>query len=1130
MARIYDNLEIKFEDGLNDIINNVGVKRVDFCVGYFNLRGWQKVVRQVEQLEGDFVIEGNESIHRTCRLLIGMHQPPAELVKMLYGQGDNTPDAELVQKVKQQIARDFRQQLLIGIPTKVDEWTLRQLSAQLKSKKVVVKLSVKEPLHAKLYLAHRPDDRSNPIQAIMGSSNLTYSGLTKHGELNAEFGDRDQAEKFDRWFNDRWNDRFCVDITEELIKAIDESWAAEKLIPPYWIYLKIAYHLSEEARNGIKEFTLPPIFQKELFDFQQNAVKIVARHLNNDKRRGAMIGDVVGLGKTITACAVAKIYEMTYATSTLIICPANLQDMWRKYIKKYDLKAEIVSMSKVMDIDNMRYFRLIIVDESHNLRNAGKRYNQIRQLIERQSSRVLLLTATPYNKHYSDLSNQLRLFIGDDQDLGVRPERYIESLGGERGFMQKHSDIHIRTIRAFNQSESVEDWNELMKLFLVRRTRSFIRENFAKTDETNGRKYLEFSDGKRSYFPDRLPKSIKFKTEKGDQYTRLYSEDMIALMEGLDLPRYGLSNFISEKEAASASKSDKNILDNLSRAGVRMMGFCKSTFFKRMDSSGFSFFLTLYRHILRNCVYIYALENKLLIPIGDDNNLPEDYTEDEDNDNGGIFNDNGETDPAIDASLNIPADMSVYMRKAEQYYNMVSSKSNIAWLEPRYFKRTLKQKLKKDCETIIAMIKLCGNWEQKNDQKLNELEAMLRGQIHGNDKVVVFTQFSDTARYIYFQLRKRGFTNVDYATGGRDNTTAVVERFSPHSNDKDIPESEQTRILIATDVLSEGHNLQDAHVIVNYDLPWAIIRLIQRAGRVDRIGQQAENIYCYSFFPADGIEEIINLRGRLNDRINANANIVGSDEIFFEGNEQNLRDMFNEKAGVLDDDDSDADVDLASQAFQIWSNAIRADKRLKDIIPQMQNMVYSTRLVDENGTEGVVTYARTANDFDVMTWLDLDGNVISQSQQRILQALACHPETPAQQSLDNHHELVGKAVEIIREQAVSNIGGMLGNRFSTRYRIVQLLEQYYDQGETLFFDAGRREELKYAIDDIYNYPLQETSKFHLGRMLKQSGRQADDDIVDYVLELRRNNQLCIIAEDDINDKENQIICSMGLRK
>ena len=157
-----------------------------------------------------------------------------------------------------------------------------------------------------------------------------------------------------------------------------------------------------------------------------------------------------------------------------------------------------------------------------------------------------------------------------------------------------------------------------------------------------------------------------------------------------------------------------------------------------------------------------------------------------------------------------------------------------------------------------------------------------------------------------------------------------------------MPQEEQYRILIATDVLSEGQNLQDSHVIVNFDLPWAIIRLIQRAGRVDRIGQSADKIYCYSFFPADGVEAIINLRGRLNARINENANIVGSDEIFFEGNEQNLRDMFNERSGVLDDDD-DVEVDLSSQAYQIWKSATDAKPELKQIIPNLQNMIYSTK-------------------------------------------------------------------------------------------------------------------------------------------------------------------------------------------
>ena len=364
MARIYDNIDIKFTDGLRGIIENTGVKRVDFCVGYFNLRGWNLIVEQVDKLPGGYVYEDDKRRMRYCRLLIGMHRPDEDLIRRLYSRQETMPDAEYVQRCKRQIAQDFRNLLLLGLPSAADEKTLRRLSVQLKEGKVCVKLYLKEPLHAKLYLAHRPDDNFNKIQAIMGSSNLTYAGLTKQGELNAEFADSDSAEKLAQWFDDRWNERFCLDITEELARIIDESWAGDRAIPPYYIYLKTAYHLSQEARSGIKEFTLPPEFRRDLFDFQQTAVKIAAKNLNNDKRGGAMIGDVVGLGKTITACAIAKLYEMAFASSTLIICPANLQDMWRKYIRKYDLKAEVWSMARAIDVDSARYYRLIIVDES----------------------------------------------------------------------------------------------------------------------------------------------------------------------------------------------------------------------------------------------------------------------------------------------------------------------------------------------------------------------------------------------------------------------------------------------------------------------------------------------------------------------------------------------------------------------------------------------------------------------------------------------------------------------------------------------------------------------------------------------------------------------------------------------
>ena len=1125
MARIYDNIEVKFKEGLQGIMASGGVERVDFCVGYFNLRGWNMIVNQVDELPGGYVYENDEQKYRVCRLLVGMHRPPEELIRSIYGQTNNYVDADYANKCKLQIAVEFKKQLLIGLPTKQDEWTLRRLSSQLKDGKVVVKLYLKEPLHAKLYLAYRPSDFSSKIIGIMGSSNLTYSGFKGQGELNADFTDSDHVQKLANWFDDRWNDRFCLDITQELIKVIDESWASEKIIPPYYIYLKTAYHLSQEARSGIKEFTLTPEFRHELFDFQQTAVKIAARHLRNEKRGGAMIGDVVGLGKTITACAIAKIYETTYASSTLVICPANLQEMWRKYAIKYDLKVDIMSMSKPIDVDSARYYRLIIVDESHNLRNGGKRYSNIKSLIEHQDSNVLLLTATPYNKDFSDLANQLKLFIGEDQDLGIRPEEYIRQLGGERAFMQRHSEIFIRSIRAFEQSPYAEDWNELMKLFLVRRTRTFIKENYAKVDETDGRKYLLFNDGSRSYFPDRIPKALKFETVEGDQYSRLYSSSMIGMMEDLQLPRYGLVKYINENKTIDATTIEKQLLENLSRAGNRMMGFCKSTFFKRIDSSGFSYLLTLYRHILRNMVFVYAIENKLPLPIGDENTLPDEYIADEDS-NLQFFSSDEDRVIAEGATITFPTDIDVYRKKAQEYYQIISTKNNLAWLDSKYFKRTLKQHLLSDCEKIIDMIKLCGDWKPADDQKLLELEKLL-SDIHSKEKVIVFTQYSDTALYVYKQLKRRGFDHIGYVTGGYKNPTEMVERFSPVSNGKtNLSPDDEIRVLIATDVLSEGQNLQDAHVIVNYDLPWAIIRLIQRAGRVDRIGQKEDKIFCYSFFPADGVESIIRLRSRLNERINENANIVGSDEIFFEGNEQNLRDMFNEKSGVLDEED-DGDVDLSSQAYQIWKNATDANPKLKQIIPSIPNIAYSTKAVKDAGEQGVITYARTANDFDVLSWLSPDGSLVSQSQRRILQAMSCSSDTPATMPIDNHHELVAKAVEGIAEQTTtSNIGGILGNRFSTRYRIIHLLEHAYERPLDLFYTEEIKTALKLAIDDIYNNPLLESTKTILGQMLRRSSQE---EIVDYVLELRRNGTFCRISEDTNQQREPQIICSMGLR-
>src|SRR5436305_1958561 len=500
MPEIFDNIEQRLLDALRETLKVS--QRVDFCVGYFNLRGWQYIDRLMEGWQGN--------ANSCCRLLIGMTERPEDELRKLFSlRSEQEVDQSTVVRLKQRMAQEFRKQLLMGAPTNADEEGLRRLSTQLRTKRVIVKLFLRHKLHAKLYLLYQQNYNS-PIVAYLGSSNLTMAGLMHQGELNVDVVDKDAGRKLEKWFNDRWEDRWCLDISQELVDIIDEGWAREEMPSPYYMYLKMAYHLSQEARAGLEEFNIPRDFKDRLFEYQVAAVKIAAHHLN--RRGGVLIGDVVGLGKTLMATTLARIMQDDYGTETLVLCPKNLVTMWRDYLHDYHLVGEVHSVSNAQnELPDLRRFRVVIIDESHNLRNReGRRYKVIKDYIEKNESKCILLTATPYNKTYLDLSAQLRLFLSDEQskDLGIRPERMIGKLG-ERTFTGLYQ-CPVRSLTAFEKSEYADDWRELMRLYLVRRTRSFIQENYAQTDQETGRKYLLFPDGRRSYFPVRLPRTVKF--------------------------------------------------------------------------------------------------------------------------------------------------------------------------------------------------------------------------------------------------------------------------------------------------------------------------------------------------------------------------------------------------------------------------------------------------------------------------------------------------------------------------------------------------------------------------------------------------------------------------------------------
>lgn len=243
MPQIFDNIDRQLLPALRTTLSVS--HRSDFCVGYFNLRGWRQLDEQIEKWAGG---DGE-----CCRLLVGMQTLPQQEIAGAYGiiKQDAELDNQTAIRLKKALAEQFRTQLTLGAPTDADEIGLRRLAKQIRAKQVIVKLHLRHPLHAKLYLLFRHDPVS-AVNGYLGSSNLTFAGLSKQGELNVDITDHDACEKLAKWFSDRWADKWCLDISNEIADIIDQSWARPEPIPPHHIYVKMAYHLSQEAREGIR--------------------------------------------------------------------------------------------------------------------------------------------------------------------------------------------------------------------------------------------------------------------------------------------------------------------------------------------------------------------------------------------------------------------------------------------------------------------------------------------------------------------------------------------------------------------------------------------------------------------------------------------------------------------------------------------------------------------------------------------------------------------------------------------------------------------------------------------------------------------------------------------------------------
>ena len=340
-------------------------------------------------------------------------------------------------------------------------------------------------------------------------------------------------------------------------------------------------------------------------------------------------------------------------------------------------------------------------------------------------------------------------------------------------------------MKAFEESSYPEDWQQLMAQFLIRRTRSFIKDNYGKKSK-NGRYYIETLSKGKKFFPERIAKTVSYQVD--EQYKKLFSEEVIEMINNLKLARYDLNQY-KKKELTGLSIEEKKLFKDLERSRAHPKGFCRINLFKRLESSGFSFLQSVQRHILRNCIFIYAIETEQDLVVGEKGS--EIIADAFDDTEGGII---GFSEEESEEKSWFFTDFDSFYKKAEDVYTKYkeTNSKSLRWISSSYFTEKLKEDLEKDTKQFISLLRKSKNWKPERDLKLKKLEELLKRR--KEKKVLIFTQSKETAEYLTDQLQDRGLKNSELITGGMDNIQPIIKRFSPISNAFDITKSKETEI------------------------------------------------------------------------------------------------------------------------------------------------------------------------------------------------------------------------------------------------------------------------------------------------------------------------------------------------
>ncbi len=843
-----DNSLLKKFEGVFTHVESI--RHFDALVGYFRASGYFKVRAFLDKIP-------------KIRILVGINVD--QLIKKYHDKGqlfienpNETKDNFLEEIIKNIQEADYDETTEQGII---------QFIKDLIDEKIELRAHPKKKIHAKVYIFRPvPFNEHAPCEVITGSSNMSDSGLGAHTESNYEFNvslrDYEDVKFATEEFEFLWNE--SVPILHAEAKRIKEQTYLKDDFTPFELYIKmlIEYFGKRVDYDPYNiDLLLPDRFMRLKYqsDAANQGYAIMMKH------NGFILADVVGLGKTIIACMVIKkfIYENGTHTRILVVVPPAIEPNWRRTTDDFQIKNHfefitIGSLHKVQNEEDYSYsnadkFDLIVVDESHKFRNDyTEMYQALQEICKMPRSRpaengdtrkkVILISATPLNNRPQDIENQLYLFQ-DKRNSTLENIRnlqdYFKPLNEQYKKLAAEKVLNLKKLKALFQQLR----NDVVEPLVIRRTR---------TDIENNKEYLDDLTNQKIIFP-RVGDPISVFYNLDNELSSLFF-DTVSLITGLDEAgneteglgyyRYRAIEFLTKEE-------DKKIYGNVKSISGRLSAIMRTLLVKRLESSFYAFAQSIsrFQKAINNMITMFEKDRIFIAPDLDINSLLE-----------------------------------------EGYsYEQIEEKINAKGGNNREFTASAFEKkfialLKEDKEKMDELVQ---RWsEVTRDPKLEEFAEQIKNEFfkekqNPSSKLVIFSESKETAEQLSKNLK--AITDYRVLTISAENRKAMETVLRENFDANLEPEKwkHEYDIIITTEVLAEGINLHRSSVIINYDVPWNATRLMQRIGRVNRIGSQAEQIYVYNFYPSAHGDEQINLVNNALRKLQSFHTAFGEDNRIF---------------------------------------------------------------------------------------------------------------------------------------------------------------------------------------------------------------------------------------------------------